>query len=140
MKKYYEKKTLTIAHRDKYREVTQRLNAEEIAKLANVTEKTAYKWLNQTHKIDAAKLELIKIKALGIIPKPGWEGFFFDDKGNLVSRNGFSINSEQIGYFTLIKQLNSLLRIENAELKAEIETLKNKDMKTNVTPLRRETG
>lgn len=137
MKKYYQKKRLDISIKDQYREHSESFSADQIADILGVTIQTAYKYLKSQHAIEPSKIELLEIKGLGKIPFPGWDGYFFDRTGNLIARNGYSINAEEIANFTFIKQLNSALKIENENLKAQVRELqKAQNSQSNVVWLK----
>lgn len=136
MKYYSEKKSLYVSYFDKYIKRSLNLSVSEVIKLLPVSEKTVYKWINKRHPIDSMKYELLQIKALGIIPHSDWCGFRIDPLGKLVTPNNFTFSSSEIMNFSLLKQLNKELTLQNSALQAEIDRL-NKPKTDNVVTFRR---
>jgi len=72
---YKQKKRFTVSVSTAYGVLNKTLSVEQTCKIAHVSKSTVYKWLNNTQKPDKATIELIQIKALGLIPDMNWEGW-----------------------------------------------------------------
>lgn len=51
-----------------HNELTHRFDAKQLAQAANISIKTAYKWINGKQKPEPAKVELMVYKVLGVLP------------------------------------------------------------------------
>ena len=72
---YKQKKRFMVSVSTAYGVLSKSLSVEQTCKIAHVSRSTVYKWLNNTQKPDKATIELIQIKALGLIPDMKWEGW-----------------------------------------------------------------
>jgi hypothetical protein len=101
------------------------LRPENAAALAGVSVKTVYHWIAGTKTPRPQMLQLLEIRAGGLFPWKGWEGWRMETgTGRLIAPNGYSFNSGELAWWSLEKALRVELQRENAGLRIQLETLR----------------
>ena len=101
------------------------LRPEDAARLAGVSVKTVYHWINGTKTPSPQVQQLLEIRAAGLFPWAGWEGWRVQpETGRLVAPNGFSFTPGELAWWSLEKALRAELQRENAALRVQVETLR----------------
>jgi hypothetical protein len=63
------------------RQISATLTADQIARLVNVSKKTARRWIDGTQHPHPHTLELLRMKVFGAIPGSAWSGYYVTDNG-----------------------------------------------------------
>ena len=101
------------------------LQPEQAARLAGVSLKTVYHWIAGTKTPAPQVLQLMEIKAGGVFPWRGWEGWrMLPESGRLVAPNGYSFMPGELAWWSLEKALRAELQRENAALRVQVQTLR----------------
>lgn len=101
------------------------LEPEEAARLAGVSVKTVYHWINGTKTPSPQVQMLLEIRAGGFLPWKGWEGWRLDHTtGRLIAPNRYSFMPGELAWWSLEKQLRTEVQRENALLRVEVEQLR----------------
>lgn len=98
------------------------LGASELMKICHCSRSTAYRWISGRAIIPKAEMELIHIKALGLIPHPKWNGFRVDKDGILFTPEDYQFTSETIRQFQQTHQANNANLKVIRDLKKQIVT------------------
>jgi hypothetical protein len=91
--------------------LSQKLTAEQIARLAHTSVKNAYRWIDEPSRIPRASWELLQIKALGLIPDPNFEGWRVVD-GEIFTPDDKQFGLEALRQFQMVYNENRILRQE----------------------------
>lgn len=101
------------------------LDPERAAEMAGVSVKTVYHWINGTKTPSPQVQMLMEIRAGGMLPWSGWEGWrLLPDSGRLCAPNGYSFMPGELAWWSLEKALRSELQRENAALRVQVEQLR----------------
>lgn len=101
------------------------LRPEDAARLAGVSVKTVYHWINGTKTPSPQVQMLMEIRAGGMLPWAGWEGWrLMPNTGRLCAPNGYSFMPGELAWWSLEKALRAELQRENAALRVQVETLR----------------
>lgn len=101
------------------------LRANDAARLAGVSQKTVYHWINGTKTPSPQVQMLMEIRAGGLFPWKGWQGWrMMPDTGRLIAPNGYSFMAGELMWWALEKALRVELQRENAALRVQVETLR----------------
>lgn len=101
------------------------LRPDEAARLAGVSVKTVYHWINGTKTPSPQVQMLMEIRAGGAFPWKGWEGWRLSpDTGRLMAPNGYSFMPGELSWWSLEKALRAELQRENAALRLQLEQLR----------------
>lgn len=73
--KYVNRRRLKLAVHTRAGILSAALDAKDIQRLCHVSEGQAYRWISGKSAIPKSMLELLQIKALGLIPDPRYDGF-----------------------------------------------------------------
>lgn len=117
------------------------LYPEQAARLAGVSIKTVYHWINGTKTPSPQVQMLLEIRAGGVFPWQGWEGWRLSpDTGRLMAPNGYSFMPGELSWWSLEKALRAELQRENAGLRLQVEQLRaqvNEQAANNLIPFPR---
>lgn len=103
----------------------QMLTAQDMAHYLDVSEKTAYRWIQADQVTDRDRLRLLAILALGDLPWKGWEHWRCEPStGRLIAPNGYGFMPGELAWFSLIKEHNRELQKKVARLQEENEYLR----------------
>jgi len=80
------------------------LDAQQLADICHVSKSHAYRWIKGDI-VPKGYMELIQIKALGLIPSLEWDGWRVKD-GTLFSPRDFEFTPEEIDQVQIIRDLN----------------------------------
>jgi hypothetical protein len=95
------------------------------AAMAGVSIKTVYHWIAGSKTPRPQTLQLLEIRAGGLFPWKGWEGWRMDTPtGRLIAPNGYSFNSGELAWWSLEKALRVEMQRENAALRIQLETIR----------------
>lgn len=101
------------------------MRPEDVATAAGVSIKTVYHWIAGTKTPSPQVLQLLEMKAGGLMPWRGWQGWRMEtETGRLLAPNGYSFNSGELAWWSLEKALRVELQRENAALRIQLETLR----------------
>jgi hypothetical protein len=101
------------------------LRPDDAARLAGVSVKTVYHWINGTKTPSPQVQQLMEIRAGGLFPWQGWEGWrMLPETGRLVAPNGYSFMPGELAWWSLEKALRAELQRENAALRVQVQTLR----------------
>ena len=105
------------------------LDAQQLADMCYVTKSHAYRWIKEQI-IPKGYMELIQIKALGLIPSMEWEGWRVKD-GILFSPRDFEFTPEEIDQVQTIRDLNRFNNKRIESLKYQLESTSQIASKVN---------
>jgi hypothetical protein len=91
--------------------VHKKLTKEQIMEYAHVSGVTAYRWMSGKTPIPKAQMELMQIKALGLMPDPEFRDYRMSD-GCIIAPNGKSFPVRALEHFNMVYQQNSDLMRE----------------------------
>lgn len=101
------------------------LRPDDAARLAGVSVKTVYHWINGTKTPSPQVQQLMEIRAGGLFPWQGWEGWrMLPETGRMVAPNGYSFMPGELAWWSLEKALRAELQRENAALRVQVQTLR----------------
>lgn len=85
----------TLTHTVNGRTRSAALTTADITRLVGVNAKTARRWIDGTQCPSDQTLELLRIKAFGILPDPAFAGFYAED-GYLTTPDGGQLDKRDL--------------------------------------------
>lgn len=95
------------------------LDSHDLIRMCHISKAQAYRWINGTNEIPAGYMDLIKIKAIGMLPDREWLGWNIKE-GRLYSPNGRHFVPEELEQVQYIRDQNHFSERRIQELKQQI--------------------
>lgn len=99
------------------------LDAAQLADICRVSKSHAYRWIKGSVIIPDGYMDLIKIKALGLIPDRQWWGWCVKDS-QLISPEGYKFNPEELDQVQMVRDENRFSQQEIQKLTNQVNDTK----------------